>query len=120
MKSLLSPTRIASSLSELWKPKIIGEVDEVFIKVAKVQGTFTWHSHDDEDELFYVLKGNLRIELETENIDLASGEMYIVPKGIRHNPIADEECLILLIEKKSTLHTGQTVTDRTVPIERQR
>ncbi len=107
-------------MESLWTPRIIGEVDDAYIKVAKVQGTLSWHSHDDEDELFYVLKGHLRIELENERIDLAAGEMYIVPKGIRHNPIAEEECLILLVEKKTTRHTGSVVAEKTVAIEKQR
>lgn len=119
MKSSLSPAEIASSLKELWTPRIIGEVDDTYIKVAKVQGTHAWHSHE-EDELFYVLKGHLRIELENDNVELAEGEMYIVPKGARHNPVADEECHILLIERKTTLHTGDVITDKTVAIEKQR
>ena len=119
MNSSVSPAAIASSLEKLWSPRIIGEVDDVYIKVAKVQGTLAWHRHEDEDELFYVLNGHLRIELENENIELSEGEMYIVPKGVRHNPVAEEECHLLLVEKKTTLHTGDVVIARTVPIENQ-
>jgi len=79
-----------------------------------VHGSLCWHSHDDEDELFLVLKGHLRIELENaEAIELDQGEMFVVPKGVRHNPVAAEECHILLIERKSTLHTGDVVMDKT-------
>ena len=92
---------------------MIGEVDDAYIKVAKVHGSLAWHAHEDEDELFFILKGHLRIELETGAVELGEGEMFIVPKGVRHNPVADEECQLLLIERKSTLHTGTVTTDKT-------
>jgi mannose-6-phosphate isomerase-like protein (cupin superfamily) len=114
-----SPKLIAASLTEHWSPRVIAEVDDSFIKVAKVKGTLAWHSHDNEDELFLILKGRLRIEMEDRVIDLAEGEMFVVPKGTRHNPIADEECLLMLIEKKSTLHTGDVVTEKTRTREEQ-
>jgi mannose-6-phosphate isomerase-like protein (cupin superfamily) len=81
--------------------------------VAKVHGQLAWHSHENEDEFFLVLKGHLRIELEAGAVELREGESFVVAKGMRHNPVADGECHILLIERKSTLHTGDTVTDRT-------
>jgi mannose-6-phosphate isomerase-like protein (cupin superfamily) len=109
----MNPAALAASLTEFWSPRVIAEVDDAYIKVAKVKGTFTWHSHADEDELFYVLKGRLRIEMEHETVELADGDMYVVPKGIRHNPIADDECHLMLIERKSTLHTGETVIEKT-------
>ncbi|MES2127796.1 MAG: cupin domain-containing protein [Pseudomonadota bacterium] len=108
-----SPKAIAASLTEYWSPRVIGEVDDAYIKVAKVKGTLAWHSHDDEDELFMILHGRLRIEMDDGSVELAEGEMYIVPKGVRHNPVAEEECHLMLIEKKSTLHTGTAVTDKT-------
>ena len=93
---------------------MIAEVDDAYIKVAKVHGTLAWHSHDDEDELFLVLKGSLRIELEgTESVELGEGQMFVVPKGVRHNPVAEEECQLMLIERKSTLHTGKVATEKT-------
>jgi mannose-6-phosphate isomerase-like protein (cupin superfamily) len=119
MPKTVSPRDVAASLTELWSPRVVGEVDDAYIKVAKVHGTFTWHSHADEDELFYVLKGRLRIEMESENVDLREGEMFIVPKGVRHNPVADEECHVLLIERKTTKHTGDAVTDKTRSIAEQ-
>jgi mannose-6-phosphate isomerase-like protein (cupin superfamily) len=91
----------------------VGEVDDTYIKVAKVHGSLTWHSHENEDEMFLVLKGSLRIELEDGAIDLHEGQMFVVPKGVRHNPVADEECQLLLIERKSTLHTGDVTTEKT-------
>ena len=119
MSSAISPKKIAQSLQELWSPRVIGEVDDVFIKVAKLHGTLAWHSHDDEDELFLVLEGHLRIELEDRSIELDEGEMFIVPKGVRHNPVAEQECQVMLIERKSTRHTGDVTTEKTRSLEEQ-
>jgi len=119
MSSAISPKKIAQSLQELWSPRVIGEVDDVFIKVAKLHGTLAWHSHDDEDELFLVLEGHLRIELEDRSIELDEGEMFIVPKGVRHNPVAEQECQVMLIERKSTRHTGEVTTEKTRSLEEQ-
>ncbi|MCK9193932.1 MAG: cupin domain-containing protein [Nevskia sp.] len=108
-----SPTAIAAALTELWSPRVIAEVDDAYIKVAKVQGSLAWHQHDNEDELFLVLKGHLRIEMEAGAVELNAGELFVVPKGVRHNPIADEECQIMLIERKTTQHTGDVITEKT-------
>jgi len=113
MPQSISPASVAASLTELWSPRVIAEVDDSYIKVAKVQGTFGWHAHTDEDELFLILKGRLRIEMEQGPVELGPGEILVVPKGTRHNPVAEEECHLMLIERKSTLHTGDTVTDKT-------
>ncbi|QNP47955.1 cupin domain-containing protein [Diaphorobacter aerolatus] len=113
MPNIVSPKQIAASLTELWSPRVVGEVDDSYIKVAKVHGSLTWHSHENEDEMFLVLKGRLRIELEGSAVELGEGEMFIVPKGVRHNPVAEDECQIMLIERKSTLHTGTELTEKT-------
>jgi mannose-6-phosphate isomerase-like protein (cupin superfamily) len=113
MPGAASPKLIASSLTELWSPRVIAEVDDAYIKVAKVHGSLAWHSHDREDELFLILEGRLRIEMEDGNVELAEGEMFVVPKGVRHNPVAEQECLLMLIERKTTQHTGDVVTDKT-------
>jgi len=113
MPTPISPASIAAALSELWSPRVIAEVDDSYIKVAKVQGTFGWHAHAREDELFLILKGRLRIEMEQGPVELGVGEIFVVPKGVRHNPVAEEECHVMLIERKSTLHTGDTVTEKT-------
>jgi mannose-6-phosphate isomerase-like protein (cupin superfamily) len=113
MSSVVSPKQVATSLTEFWSPRVIGEVDDAYIKVAKLQGSLAWHSHENEDELFLVLKGRLRIELEDSVVELGEGEMYVVPKGIRHNPVAENECQVMLIERKSTLHTGTEKTEKT-------
>ena len=113
MPTTISPASIAAALTELWSPRVIAEVDDSYIKVAKVQGTFGWHAHAGEDELFLILKGRLRIEMEQGPVELGAGEIFVVPKGVRHNPVAEEECHVMLIERKSTLHTGDTVTEKT-------
>jgi mannose-6-phosphate isomerase-like protein (cupin superfamily) len=92
---------------------VIAEFDDSFVKVAKVHGSFAWHSHEHEDELFFILKGTFRIEMEDRTVDLHQGQAFVVPKGVRHNPSADEECLIMLIERKTTLHTGYEITNLT-------
>jgi mannose-6-phosphate isomerase-like protein (cupin superfamily) len=121
MPHALSPRQIAASLTEHWSPRIIGEVDDAYVKVAKVQGSLGWHCHEGEDEMFLVLQGRLRIELEGEGgaVELGEGEMFVVSKGVQHNPVAERECLLLLIERKSTLHTGDRVTDKTRSIAEQ-
>jgi mannose-6-phosphate isomerase-like protein (cupin superfamily) len=113
MSDAVSPHQIAASLTEFWSPRVIGEVDDAYIKVAKIHGTLAWHSHEKEDELFLVLKGHLRIDMEGSSVELREGEMFIVPKGVRHNPVAEQECHVMLIERKSTLHTGDVVVEKT-------
>lgn len=119
MSDVVSPENIAASLDEFWSPRVIGEVDDVFIKVARLHGTLAWHSHEDEDELFLVLTGQLRIELEDRSVELGEGEMFIVPKGVRHNPVAEQECRVMLIERKSTRHTGDVTTGKSRSLEEQ-
>jgi mannose-6-phosphate isomerase-like protein (cupin superfamily) len=116
---VLAPEQIAAALDEWWSPRVVAELDDNYVKVAKVQGTLGWHAHANEDELFYVLKGQFRIEMEAHTVDLGPGQMYVVPKGLRHNPVAEQECLIMLIERKSTLHTGDQQTDLTRTLEQQ-
>jgi len=119
MTKVLSPGKIAASLTELWSPRVVAEVDDAYIKVARVQGSLAWHSHENEDELFYVLKGRLRIEMEDRTVEIGEGEMFVVPKGVRHNPVAGEECQLMLVERKSTQHTGDVVTEKTRSLEDQ-
>ena len=113
MPTAISPKQIAAALTELWSPRVVGEVDDAYIKVAKVRGTFAWHSHKDEDEMFFILKGCLRIEMDSGAVELNEGDMLIVPKGVRHSPVAEQECHLMLIERKSTLHTGDVTTEKT-------
>jgi mannose-6-phosphate isomerase-like protein (cupin superfamily) len=108
-----------SLFSEHWTPKIVGEANNQFIKLAKTQGEMIWHKHDGEDELFLVIKGKLMIQMRDETVELGEGEFYVVPKGVEHCPRADEETHILLIEPKTTLHTGAVESEMTVPVENQ-
>jgi len=119
MPNVRSPREVAAALTELWSPRVVAEVDDSYIKVAKVHGVFGWHAHAGEDELFLVLKGHLRIEMEDHVVDLREGEMYVVPKGVRHNPVAEHECHVMLFEKKSTLHSGDVVNERTRSVDEQ-
>jgi mannose-6-phosphate isomerase-like protein (cupin superfamily) len=113
MSNVVSPKAVAASLTEHWSPRVVAELDDSFVKVAKVQGSLTWHSHENEDELFYILKGSLTIEMADRVVVLREGEAFVVPKGVRHNPVATDECHIMLIERKSTLHTGTEITEKT-------
>lgn len=103
-----------SLFHEYWSPKIIGEVNESYVKVAKFKGEFLWHTHDNEDEMFYVVKGQLIIKFRDKDIILNSGEFLIVPKGVEHMPVAEDEVEVMLIETKSTLNTGDVKSEKTV------
>jgi mannose-6-phosphate isomerase-like protein (cupin superfamily) len=119
----MNTTTIAAELAtviEHWTPRVIGQVNDQYVKVAKLLGEFVWHAHENEDELFWVISGRLRIQLEGhDEVVLEPGQFFVVPRGVRHNPIADEEVELVLIETVTTAHTGDVVVDRTVPIERQ-
>ena len=93
-------------LSDYWSPKIIGDLNDSHIKLAKFKGKFVWHKHDNEDELFFIIKGELLIRLRDQDINLKEGEFVIIPKGVEHLPIAEEEVHVMLIEPKTTLNTG--------------
>ncbi len=119
MSTVVSPTAVAAGLAEYWSPRVVASLDDSYVKVAKVHGTFGWHAHDHEDELFYILAGHLRIEMADGAVELDAGDAYVVPKGVRHNPVAQNECLVMLIERKTTLHTGSEITARTRSIDEQ-
>jgi mannose-6-phosphate isomerase-like protein (cupin superfamily) len=119
LREVVSPEKIAAALTEYWSPRVVAELDDSYVKVAKVHGTLAWHSHDNEDELFYILRGSLTIEMEGKTVVLKEGEAFVVPKGVRHNPVAEHECHVMLIERKTTLHTGNEVTDRTRSLSEQ-
>lgn len=99
---------------EHWSPKIVGELNDSHIKLAKLKGEFIWHRHENEDELFLVVKGRLLIKLRDRDIELEAGEFAIIPRGVEHLPIAEEEVHVLLLEPKSTLNTGDVQNERTV------
>lgn len=102
---------------EYWSPRIVGELNDSYVKLAKLKGEFIWHHHEGEDELFLVVKGKLLIKLRDRDISLKEGEFAIIPKGVEHKPIAEEEVHIMLIEPKSTVNTGNVRNERTTASE---
>lgn len=104
-----------SSFSDHWSPKIAGDINDMQVKLAKFQGKFDWHRHEDEDELFLVIRGTMRMGLRTGDVDVGEGELIIIPHGIEHRPEAlDDECHVLMLEPKSILNTGNVITEKTV------
>ncbi len=103
-----------SLFEDRWSPKVIGEVNDSHVKAVKLKGEFVWHHHDDEDELFLVVKGSIVIKLRDRDIRLEEGEFVVIPRGVEHMPVAEEEAHVLLLEPKSTLNTGNVTNDRTV------
>jgi mannose-6-phosphate isomerase-like protein (cupin superfamily) len=101
-----------------WSPKIVADMNDYHVKVVKVQGEFIWHTHDETDELFLVLEGRLTIKQRDGDVTLEQGELYVVPRGVEHMPIAEEECHILLLEPAGTINTGDTGGERTAQDER--
>lgn len=97
-----------------WHPRIVGELNDCYVKVVKLRGEFIWHHHDEEDELFWVIRGVLRMRFRDREVLVEPGEFIIVPRGVEHMPVADEECHIVLLEPKSTLNTGNLQNERTV------
>jgi len=104
-----------SKFSEHWSPKIIAQMNDCHFKVVKVQGEFVWHDHPETDEVFIVLKGQLDIQFRDGNVVLNEGEMFVVPKGVEHKPVAEHECHILLVEPSGTVNTGQVVDSKSAP-----
>lgn len=94
--------------NDFWSPRVISELNDYQIKLAKFEGEFTWHDHKDTDELFFVISGSMRIELRGGCVELNEGEMYIVSKGVEHKPVAEKECHVMLIEPKGVVNTGDT------------
>jgi len=97
-----------------WKPKIVGEVNDSLVKLVKFKGEFVWHHHDREDEMFLVVKGRMRMQLRDREVTVGPGEFIIIPHGIEHKPVADEETEVVLFEPTSTLNTGNVRNERTV------
>lgn len=102
-----------SKFTEHWTPKVIAEMNDYQFKLAKVEGQFVWHQHTDTDEVFIVIEGNLDIEFRSGKVTLESGEMFVVPKGVEHKPVAVSECKILLIEPKGVINTGEATSQLT-------
>ena len=99
--------------SDLWSPRIVAELNDSYVKLAKVQGEFVWHRHHDEDELFLVVGGRLTIHLRDRSLELGEGDLCVIPRGVEHLPVAEQEAHILLLEPRTTRNTGQVQDDRT-------
>ena len=104
-----------AKFSDRWAPKIIARMNDYHFKLAKVQGDFVWHSHEETDEVFIVLDGSMTIEFRDGKVDLEKGEMYVVPKGVEHKPYTESECRIMLVEPAGTINTGNAGGERTTP-----
>jgi len=102
---------------EQWSPKIVGELNDTHVKLAKVWGEFIWHHHESEDELFLVVKGRLTIKLRDRDLILREGDFVIIPRGVEHMPVANEEAWIMMLELKTTSNTGNVTNERTVEAE---
>jgi mannose-6-phosphate isomerase-like protein (cupin superfamily) len=103
-----------ASFAEHWSPRVVGELNGQHVKLAKLKGEFIWHHHEHEDELFLVLKGSLLMRLRTGDVTIGEGEFLIVPRGVEHQPVAEEEVHLLLFEPASTLNTGNVRNERTI------
>jgi mannose-6-phosphate isomerase-like protein (cupin superfamily) len=101
-------------VAEHWSPKIVGELNGQHVKIVKFNGAFSWHHHEAEDEMFFVVKGRFRMELPDRHVWIDEGEFIVVPKGVEHRPVAEEEVHVLLFEPATTLNTGNVVNERTV------
>jgi len=103
-----------SKFTAHWSPKIVAELNGQHVKLVKFRGEFVWHSHEHEDELFYVVRGSFRMELRDTVVELREGEMFVVPRGVEHRPVAEEEVAVMLFEPAATLNTGNACGDKTV------
>ena len=104
-----------SKFSEQWSPRIIAEMNDYQFKLVKIKGDFVWHNHDDTDEVFIVLEGEMKIEFKDKTVELKEGEMFVVPKGVEHKPYSEKECKIMLVEPKGVVNTGDAGSDLTAP-----
>lgn len=120
MKDVVHLKEEFESLEDYWSPRVIGQVNDQYVKVAKIKGDLAWHKHDHEDELFVVVRGSMVMEYKDRDpVPLQAGDMHVVPRGVLHNPVAGEECWVTLVETTTTRHTGDVVHPRTRTIEQQ-
>ena len=102
-----------SKFSDHWSPKVIAEMNDYQFKLVKIQGEFIWHNHEDTDETFIVIEGEMKIEFENETLQMNEGDMFVVPKGVEHKPWAENECKVMIIEPRGVLNTGNSKGDLT-------
>jgi mannose-6-phosphate isomerase-like protein (cupin superfamily) len=103
-----------ASFDDPWQPKVVAELNDSYVKVVKFEGEFVWHHHDDEDELFLVVEGRMRMRFRDGDVIVEPGELIVVPRGVEHCPVAEGDCHVVLIEPKTTLNTGNVRNERTV------
>lgn len=101
-------------ISDFWNPRVIAELNDQQVKISKVKGEFVWHDHKDEDELFFIIKGKLRMEFRDKSVDVNEGEMIVVPKGVEHRPVAEQEVWMMLFEPANIKHTGNVKSHLTI------
>ena len=104
-------------ISDHWQPRIVGELNDQYVKLAKLKGEFIWHQHEDEDELFLVMEGTLTIKLHDRDLTVGEGEFVIIPRGVAHKPVTEDEVHVLLLEPKTTVNTGNVRNERTTADE---
>ena len=104
-----------SKFTEHWEPRVIAEMNNYQFKLFRIKGDFIWHNHPDTDETFIVIQGNMKIQFKNSIVEIGEGEMIIVPKGVNHKPIAEDECLVMLVEPRGVVNTGEKVSDYTAP-----
>jgi mannose-6-phosphate isomerase-like protein (cupin superfamily) len=104
-----------AAISEHWSPRIVAELNGQHVKLVKFRGEFVWHHHENEDELFFVHRGRFRMEFRDRVVEVGKGEMIVVPRGVEHRPVADEEVEVVLFEPAGTLNTGNVINERTIP-----
>ena len=119
MLQYCNPCNLTKLLNDYWAPQVIATFDDYYIKIAKLKGALTWLNHSEQDEVFFILSGTLTMEYQGKNIHLSAGDLHVVPKGVQHNPVADKDCLIMVIEHKTTKHTGDINLPSTRSIEEQ-
>jgi quercetin dioxygenase-like cupin family protein len=121
MNTTITKVNLADAIARIdepWRPKIAGELNGQHVKLAKMRGEFPWHAHDDADEMFLVLDGAFRLELRDATLNVARGEMIIVPRGVEHRPVADSEAHVLIFEPAGTINTGSDQNEFTAVAER--
>lgn len=104
-----------SRFAEHWSPRVVAEMNDYQFKLAKLQGEFVWHSHADTDEVFIVLEGEMTLQFRDKTVPMTAGEMYVVPKGVEHRPVAREECSVMLVEPRGVVNTGEAGGGYTAP-----
>ena len=117
---MIAPTDLSEKFNrftDYWHPKIVGELNGSYVKLVKLKGEFVWHQHENEDELFWVIKGTLIIRLRTQDLTVQEGQFVIIPKGVEHMPVAADDVHVVLLEPKTTVNTGDVENERTVEAE---